>query len=586
MTEKLVIEDLHTGTDETRSILAGVSLAVNAGEFVALVGGSGCGKTMTAMSILQLLPPNVHLQSGSIRLGSHELTTADEGVLNNVRGGGIGMLYQQPKRMFNPRKSIASHLKEPLKRHCGLQGKAADAKVLELLAEVGFDEPHLGAQAKAHQLSGGMAQRAMTALALAGAPDILLADEPTSALDKMLEVQVLQLLDRERRERGLGILYITHNIRTVAQFADRVLVMEAGSIVESGPAQEVLNYPRSPYTKRLLEAASLAPEGNRSRQGQHVEGAGNPEHGAPENGVQGRREVLSLKHVSKDFGAKKRANKRGNLPALSDISLGLGQGEILGVLGQSGSGKSTLARSIIGLENIDSGRISLDLPDKAVQDVGLQDARSAGQHSPVQLVFQEPHDSFDPRMRLQTSLEAPLLRRKDLSKDERSARILQAIEEVGLDPVLLDRLPGQCSGGQLQRLTIARALLLEPSILICDEATSALDALTQRMVLNLLLRLHRDKGLSLVLISHDMDVIRYMSDRVAVLFKGRLVEVAETAEFFTRPQHEHSHALVSAALPVCELLSRSVRPSPLTRFIPAEVILSSPNSYSVSRQPS
>ena len=554
MTKGLVIEDLHTGTGGTTPILAGVSLSVNPGEFVALVGGSGCGKTMTAMSILRLLPPHVHLQSGSIRLGSRELTTADDGVLNSVRGGGIGMLYQQPKRMFNPRKTIASHLKEPLKRHCGVKGKAAEAKVLELLAEVGFEEPHLGAEAKAHQLSGGMAQRAMTALALAGEPDILLADEPTSALDKMLEVQILQLLDRERRERGLGILYITHNIRTVAQFADKVLVMEDGTIVESGPAQEVLNYPRSPYTKRLLEAASLAPEGNRgSRQGQ------------------ARREVLNLDRVSKDFRANKRASKRGNRRALSDISLGLGQGEILGILGQSGSGKSTLARSIIGLENIDSGRISLDLQDPDLQGPEDRDAGRAAQHSPVQLVFQEPHDSFDPRMRLQTSLEAPLLRRKDLTRDQRSARILQAIEEVGLDPGLLDRLPGQCSGGQLQRLTIARALLLEPSILICDEATSALDALTQRLVLNLLLRLHRDKGLSLVLISHDMDVIRYMSDRVAVLFKGRLVEVAETGEFFTRPQHEHSQALVSAALPVCELLSRTVRPLPTASLFPAEV---------------
>jgi ABC-type glutathione transport system ATPase component len=572
MTEGLVIEDLHTGTGGTTPILTGVSLSVNPGEFVALVGGSGCGKTMTAMSILQLLPPHVHLQSGSIRLGSQELTTADEGVLNSVRGGGIGMLYQQPKRMFNPRKTIASHLKEPLNRHCGLQGKAADAKVLELLAEVGFEEPRLGAQAKAHQLSGGMAQRAMTALALAGEPDILLADEPTSALDKMLEVQILQLLDRERRERGLGILYITHNIRTVAQFADKVLVMEDGTIVESGPAQEVLNYPRSPYTKRLLEAASLAPEGNRGlRQGPPLREHGVPEQGSQERREQERGEVLSLDRVSKDFRANKRTGKRGNRPALSDVSLGLGQGEILGVLGQSGSGKSTLARSIIGLENIDSGRISLDLQEPDLQAPEGQDRGRAVQHSPVQLVFQEPHDSFDPRMRLQTSLEAPLLRRKDLTKDQRSARILQAIEEVGLDPGLLDRVPGQCSGGQLQRLTIARALLLEPSILICDEATSALDALTQRLVLNLLLRLHRDKGLSLVLISHDMDVIRYMSDRVAVLFKGRLVEVAETGEFFTRPQHEHSQALVSAALPVCELLSRTLRPSPMAGLFPAEV---------------
>lgn len=546
MPEGLIIEELHTSAatfagaraggmrpsaescESTRSILSGISLSVEPGEFVALVGGSGCGKTMTAMSVLQLLPPQVHLDSGSIRLGAQELTTADESVLNGVRGGGIGMLYQQPKRMFNPRKSIASHLKEPLRLHSGLRGKAADAKVLELLAEVGFEEPHLGAQAKPHQLSGGMAQRAMTALALAGQPDILLADEPTSALDKMLEVQILQLLDRERRERGLGILYITHNIRTVAEFADKVLVMESGKIAEAGPAPEVLNHPRSSYTKLLLEAARLAPEANR-------------------RSIPPLREVLTLDGVTKRF----QPNKRGATPALSNVSLSLGQGEILGVLGQSGSGKSTLARSIVGLEKIDSGRILLDVPA----------AGSTPPHTAVQLVFQEPHDSFDPRMRLRTSLEAPLLQRKDLTGPQRAARIREAIEEVGLDCGLLDRHPGQCSGGQLQRLTIARALLLEPSILICDEATSALDALTQRMVLNLLLRLHRDRGLSLILISHDMDVIRYMSDRVAVLFKGRLVEIAETGEFFSHPKHHHSQALVSAALPVCERWSRTLRPA-------------------------
>lgn len=547
MPEGLVIEDLHASTYHgaparcapasdhgSRPILSDISFRVNPGEFVSLVGGSGCGKTMTAMSVLQLLPPQVRVDSGSIRLGGQELTTANEGVLNRVRGGGIGMLYQQPKRMFNPRKTIASHLKEPLRLHAGLRGKAADAKILELLAEVGFEEPDLGAQAKPHQLSGGMAQRAMTALALAGRPDILLADEPTSALDKMLEVQVLQLLDRERRERGLGILYITHNIRTVAEFADKVVVMECGRIVESGPAQEVLNSPRSSYTKQLLEAASLAPGAKRDQK--------------QEQSTQLPREVLSLKGVTKHFRAKKRET---SAPALSGVSLNLRQGEILGILGQSGSGKSTLARAIVGLEKVDSGRVEVD-----VDHLG-----SAAPHTAVQLVFQEPHDSFDPRMRLRTSLEAPLLQRKDLTAAQRAARIREAIEEVGLDCGLLDRHPGQCSGGQLQRLTIARALLLEPTVLICDEATSALDALTQRKVLNLLLRLHRDRGLSLILISHDMDVIRYMSDRVAVLLKGRLVEVAETVEFFLNPKHEHSQALVSAALPACGLLSRTIRPA-------------------------
>ncbi|MEX5236978.1 nickel ABC transporter ATP-binding protein NikE [Kocuria arenosa] len=538
MSEHLVVEDLHlshrpaargpgAGTAAGaggRPILSGIDLSVAPGEFVALVGASGSGKTLTAMAVLGLLPSQVHRDAGTIRLGGTDLTRAGEAELNRVRGGRIGMLYQQPRRMFNPRRTIGDHLREPLRLHAGLRGTQARARTLELLAEVGFEDPRWCARAHPHQLSGGMAQRAMVALALAGRPGLLLADEPTSALDTVLERQILELIDRERRDRGLGVLYITHNLATVSAYADRVVVMDGGRVQESGPAGTVLNQPRSTCTKALLEASALTPTGTPPA-------------------TEGARPVVVLDSLTKRFGSKRHDAR----PAVDRVSLDLREGEILGVLGQSGSGKSTLARLIVGLETPDSGRVT------GTADADRGGTGAAAAH--VQLVFQDPHDSFDPRMRLRTSLEAPLLRHRDGTTEQRRDRIHGVVREVGLEPGMLDRYPGQCSGGQLQRLTIARALLLEPTVLICDEATSALDAVTQRTVLDLLLRLHRDRSLSLVMISHDLSVVRYMSHRVAVLFRGRLVELAETSELFTRPRHEHSKQLVAAALPqVCAIL--------------------------------
>ncbi|MEJ1115375.1 ABC transporter ATP-binding protein [Paenarthrobacter sp. CCNWLY172] len=524
---ELVIENLTVlGTDAGRPILSGVSLAVHPGEFVALVGGSGSGKTMTARSVLQLLPQPLRIASGSIHVDSVDVTRASGLELNRIRGGRLGMLFQQPKKMFNPSKTLRAHLREPLRLHSGLRGKAAEEKVLELLAEVGFEDPQWGARAYPHQLSGGMAQRAMTAVALAGQPGILLADEPTSALDKVLERQILQLLDRERSQRGLGILYITHNLASVAAFANRVLVMEAGKIVESGTTEEVLGSPKIPYTQKLLEASNLLPSGTVKQ-------------------VHPARNVLTLNSVVKNFGR----GHRGRSPALDAVSLELKKGEILGVLGQSGSGKSTLARSIVGLEGMSSGSITRALSADRLADP-----------TAVQLVFQEPHDAFDPRMTLRASLEAPLPRR--LPSSEKTQRLSDAMTEVELEPSLLDRRPGQCSGGQLQRVTIARALLMEPEVLICDEATSALDALTQRTILDLLQRLHRERGLSLMMITHDMDVVRHMCQRVAVLYQGRLVELTDTDKFFADPQHQHSKDLVSAAIPCRGLHLKKMRTAP------------------------
>ncbi|OLT07202.1 ABC transporter ATP-binding protein [Kocuria sp. CNJ-770] len=543
MPEGLSVEQLHVSrrgpSGAPRPVLSGVDLAVAPGEFVALVGASGSGKTMTAMSVLGLLPPQVQLDAGSIRLGGTDLARAGEAELDSVRGGRIGMLYQQPKRMFNPRRTVLQHLREPLRLHGGLRGGAARERALELLSEVGFRDPESCARAHPHQLSGGMAQRAMVALALAGRPEVLLADEPTSALDTVLERQILELIDRERRDRGLGVLYISHNLATVSAYADRVVVLDAGRVVEAGPAGTVLNRPRSACTRALLEAAALTP-------------ADTP----PPAAGTGAGAALALERVTKTFGTGRRRGR----PAVEQVTLELRDREILGVLGQSGSGKSTLARLAVGLEAPDAGRVT-----------GAPGAPgSAGPvRTGVQLVFQEPHDSFDPRMRLRTSLEAPLRQHRDLPAEEREARLLDAVREVELDPELLERYPGQCSGGQLQRLTIARALLLEPTVLICDEATSALDAATQRTVLDLLLRLHRDRALSLIMISHDLGVIRYMSHRVAVLHHGTLVELAPTREFFAAPRHEHSRQLVAAALPrVCAILDHHTLP-PEHRDVPA-----------------
>jgi peptide/nickel transport system ATP-binding protein len=317
----------------------------------------------------------------------------------------------------------------------------------------------------------------------------------------------------------LGVLYITHNLATVAAFADRVVVMDAGRIRESGRARAVLTDPKTACTKNLLDAATLTP----------------PPRSVP---VAPSRTLLALDRVSKRFPS----TGSGARPALDGVSIDLREGEILGVLGQSGSGKSTLARLIVGLEAPTGGSIT--------RTPSTTKAGTGPAATTVQLVFQEPYDSFDPRMKLRTSLEGPLLRYRHITAEERSESIREAVQEVELDPALLDRYPGQCSGGQLQRLTIARALLLGPEVLICDEATSALDAVTQRTILDLLLRLHSKHRLSLVMISHDLDVIRYMSHRVAVLYQGALVELAPTGDFFANPRHKHSKQLIAAVVPL------------------------------------
>ncbi|WP_418907718.1 ABC transporter ATP-binding protein [Glutamicibacter endophyticus] len=506
MHKALELRDYTLRRADGAALLQGVNLTLRPGELLALVGRSGSGKTLITRALTGLTSPQLHAQ-GQLLLDGERLDNAAPQTLRALRGARIGMLFQQPKRVLNPRLSIAAHLYEALGAFGPARRAAASRRIPELLAEAGLKDPHRVARMRPGQLSGGMAQRAMVAIALAADPDYLLADEPTASLDSVLKHEVLELLRSRQRERGLGVLLITHDLASVRSLADRIAVLEHGHLAESGPATGLLDTPEHRATRELLEA-SLHP----------VAGTA-PATGAP---------VLEAQAVEGRYRGAKRAD-----PALWPTTLTLHRGEVLGVVGQSGSGKSTFARLLAGLQKPSAGSVR----------------RSHGAEAPnaVQLISQEPAASFDRRLTLRESLSAAVHR---LPSAQANELIDRAVARVGLDVALCDRRPGTCSGGQLQRMSIARALLAEPRVLICDESTSALDTVAQRHILDLLLQLRTELGLSLVIISHDMQVVGHMADNVAVFGQGRLLEHRPAAELFATPHHEQTRALLAARQPV------------------------------------
>ncbi|GAB3619896.1 ABC transporter ATP-binding protein [Glutamicibacter endophyticus] len=506
MHNSLELRDYTLRHADGTALLHEVNLSLRRGELLALVGRSGSGKTMITRALTGLTPPELHAR-GQLVLDGQRLDQAPPATLRAVRGARIGMLFQQPKRVLNPRLSIAAHLYEALGAFSPATRAAAARQIPELLAEAGLDDPRKVARMRPGQLSGGMAQRAMVAIALAGNPDYLLADEPTASLDSVLKHEVLELLRDRQRERGLGVLLITHDLSSVYSLADRIAVLEHGRIVEAGPATSLLAAPEHPETGRLLAAGLRGSASARSITG------------AP---------VLEARGLE----ARYRRGKRST-PALWPTTLTLHRGEVLGVVGRSGSGKSTFARVLAGLQAPSAGSIHRHLGDVSP--------------TAVQLISQEPAASFDPRLTVRESLNAAVHR---LPAARANELIEQSVARVGLDTALCDRRPRSCSGGQLQRLSIARALLAEPQVLICDESTSALDTVAQRHILDLLLRLRSELGLSLVVISHDMQVIGHVADTVAVFDSGRLIEHRPAAELFASPQHEQTRALLAARLPV------------------------------------
>jgi microcin C transport system ATP-binding protein len=518
-----------------KEVVHGVDLHLKPGEKLALVGESGSGKTVTALSLLRLLPSAqvegqawLHGPDGTRR----DLMALSERELRGIRGEDVAVIFQEPMTALNPLYTVGNQIVEVLQLKKGLSPTQAWARAVQLLADTGIPEPERRARAYPHQLSGGQRQRAMIAMALAGEPRLLLADEPTTALDVTLRGQILDLLDELQRQRGMAVLMITHDLNLVRRFADRVAVMENGHLVEEGPVAMVFGHPQHPYTRKLIDSR---PERN------VVDADPSP----PAQGGLLRTEGLKVIYPIPRPGFQGWFRK-GEFVAVKGADLALAPRQTLGVIGESGSGKSTLALAVLGL--LPSGG-TLRLDGKAWQ--GSQRADLALRRV-AQVVFQDPFSSLSPRMTVEELVgEGMRVHEPGLDLPARRARVREVLADVGLTeaqfPGLLARYPHEFSGGQRQRLAIARALVVRPQLLVLDEPTSALDVTIQKQVLGLLQRLQREHGLAYLLITHDVDVIRAMAHRVIVMKDGEVVEAGEMHEVLDAPQHPYTQRLVAAA---------------------------------------
>ena len=528
----LQVQDL-TVRFGAKEVVRGVSFSIAAGEKLALVGESGSGKTITALSLMRLVP-DAHI-TGQTLLRGRDLQALTEREMRGVRGDDIAMVFQEPMTALNPLMTVGQQIAEVLQLKKALTDAQSARAAVDLLAQTGIAEAVRRANAFPHQLSGGQRQRAMIAMALASAPALLLADEPTTALDVTLRGQILDLLSELQRSSGMAVLLITHDLNLVRRFADRVAVMEQGVLVEHGRVADVFEAPQHPYTQRLMA----------SQPRRDVREQAPPADAQPVVRAQGLRVVYPtpLPGVRGWF-------KKGEFVAVRDAALQLLPGQTLGVVGESGSGKSTLAQAILGL-----------LPHAGTLTVVGQPWQApAPRNSPanqalrrqVQVVFQDPFSSLSPRLTIEEIVgEGLRVHAPELDTAARRTRVEAALLEVGLSealfPGLLARYPHEFSGGQRQRVAIARALIVQPRVLVLDEPTSALDVTIQQQVLSLLQRLQRDKGLSYLLITHDMDVIRAMAHQVLVMQDGNVVENGPVFDVLDAPQHPYTQRLVAAA---------------------------------------
>jgi microcin C transport system ATP-binding protein len=505
-----------------------VSFAIDQGETVALVGESGSGKSVTALSILQLLPyPKAWHPGGSITLDGQELIGADDATLRQVRGDRVGIIFQEPMTSLNPLHKVEKQVSESLFLHRAMSRTEARRRTLELLHLVRLQEAEQRLDAYPHQLSGGQRQRVMIAMALANEPDLLIADEPTTALDVTIQAQILTLLRDLQRRLGMAMLLITHDLTIVRKTADRVCVMTEGQIVEAGPAAEVFERPRHAYTRHLLAAE---PKGRAL------------EH-SPDAPV-----VIAADRLKVYFPIQRGLLRRtvGHVKAVDGVDLAVRRGETVGVVGESGSGKTTLGLALLRLLR-STGDIRFQ--SQSIQGWSSRRLRPLRRH--MQVVFQDPFGSLSPRMSIGQIIEEGLTLH-GLGGDRRSRRRLVAkvLEEVGLDPMSQDRYPHEFSGGQRQRISIARAIVLEPSFVVLDEPTSALDMSVQAQIVDLLRELQDRHGLAYLFISHDLRVVRALSNQVIVMRAGQVVEQGPAEVIFERPQHPYTRALMAAAFDI------------------------------------
>ena len=494
-------------------VVDGVSLEVAPGECLAIVGESGSGKTMTANALLGLQPGAATVTADELLVSGVDTRGFSERAWRDIRGRGVGLVSQDALVALDPLRRVGREVAESIEVHERASREEIGERVLSLLRDVAVPQPEVRSRQYPHELSGGLRQRALIASALAAGPRLLIADEPTTALDATVQRQILDLL-AQLRDSGIGILLISHDLRAVARLADRVAVMQEGRLVEVGPTQRVMETPEHPYTRALLAAVPTV----RVR--------------TPESGEV----ILEARGLSLAY----RRPDGGVTQALDDVSVEIRAGRTLGIVGESGSGKSTLARVLMGAERADAGEVLLDgRPWSALPERERRPLRGS-----IQLIDQDSYASFDPRYTVARIIgEAVALAGDD--RGARDARTRELLEQVGLSPALLGRRARQLSGGQRQRVAIARAIARRPRILVCDEPVSALDASIQAQVLALLERLQRDLGLTLVFISHDLAVIRQMSDEIAVMWEGRVVESGEASEVLAAPQHPFTRALLA-----------------------------------------
>ena len=529
MTDLLDVKQLKVRfTTEGHPVQAvdGVDFRIKAGETLALLGESGSGKSVTALSLTRLLPKSAVI-SGAIRYQGRDLLALSNRQMRDIRGGHISMIFQEPQTSLNPALTVGLQVGETLKRHRGLRAGAQQEKVVELLEAAGIPEPERRMDDYPHQFSGGMKQRVMLAIALAGEPELLIADEPTTALDVTTQARILELLKDIQRARGMAMLFITHDLAVASQVADRVAVMNEGRIVETGSTRQFFRQPQHPYSRKLL--ASL-PDPSAVRSELPAETA------VP---------LLEVSGLHIRFPVQKGGFGRvaGYLQAVDGVSLELRQGRTLAVVGESGSGKTTLGKGILQLLKPAGGSVNLEGDNLVDMTPGQLRRRRAH----IQVVFQDPFSSMDPQMMVKDIIGEGMASLGTAGRNgDRQETVDQLLVQVGLDPAHKYRYPHEFSGGQRQRICIARALAVRPKLLVCDEPTSALDVTVQARILELLARLQRELGLAYLFITHNISVVADFAHEVAVMHRGRIVEQGATATVLKDPQHEYTRALLSA----------------------------------------
>ena len=514
----------HSGQEQR--VVHDLSFSVAPGEVVALVGESGSGKTTTAQAVIGLLADNGRREQGSIRLQGTEVSDWSAARWNSIRGRVLSLVPQDPTTSLNPVRTVGDQVGEILRIH-GLRDRSAiEARVIDLLTRVGLSQPALRARQYPHELSGGMRQRVLIAIAIALRPALIIADEPTSALDVTVQRRILDLIDELRRETGTAVLLVTHDLGVAADRAHRLIVMQGGRIQEQGPTLELLRNPQSAYTRRLLSnAPSLTPAPRRT---------------APSAAAAAQDWAIEVEDLIHDFHAP--GQGRGVFRAVDGVSLRLRRGSTHAIVGESGSGKTTTIRDIVGLGRPTSGRIRI----AGAELTGLRGEALRQLRRKVQLVYQNPFSSLDPRQRVFDIIEEPLLNFEPLPPQERRQRVLDMLERVGLPAAVLERRPHALSGGQRQRVAIARALVLQPEVVVLDEAVSALDVTVQAQILALLAQLQQDLGLSYLFISHDLAVVRQIADTVSVLRAGKVVDAGRVEDVFLRPTSDYTRELMDA----------------------------------------